>query len=100
MLPQFNTDDRPLSLMQNAWATKLNPLLDHPFFNGHILEKVSLGTGSNVVNHLLNRKLLGWVIVRRRANATVYDTQDTNALPDKTLTLVASTNVVVDIFVF
>jgi hypothetical protein len=86
--------------LQTKWAAVLEPLLSTPMLSGSILKRVSLSTGSNTVNHGLARELQGWFIVRQRASATIYDTQDSNALNDRTLVLVSSANVVVDIFVF
>lgn len=86
--------------MQNAWATQLNPLLANPLAQGQLLKSVSLVSGSNSINHKLGRKLQGWIIVRLRASATVYDTQDANQSPAVTLQLTASAPVTVDLWVF
>ena len=86
--------------MQNRWAAILNPVISNPSSQSHILHNLVLGMGSNVINHLLGRKLVGWRIVRLRAAATVYDTQDASVHPDLTLTLVASAPVTVDLEVF
>lgn len=100
-LPQFQSDDKDFQLMQNAWATQLNPVIANPLNNVNILKSVSLASGNNVVNHLLGRKLQGWFIVRMRSvAAAIYDTQDSNSSPSLTLQLNASAAVVVDIGVF
>lgn len=99
-LPNFQSDDQVFQLMQNAWATQLNPLLKNPLSNGIILQSQSLATGANVVNHKLGRKLQGWFMVRQRASANIFDTQDTNTSPTLTLNLTSSAPVVVDIYVF
>ena len=52
------------------------------------------------IHHGLGRPVLGWVIVRRRSSSTVYDEQDDNPAPAKTLRLNASSSVVVDLWVF
>lgn len=56
--------------------------------------------GSNTIQHKLDRKLQGWVFVRKGAAAEVYDTQDTNTTPDRTLVLVSDAAVTVNIYVF
>lgn len=89
-----------LDMMQVRWATELNPLLANPLTNGLLLKNVALASGANVVNHKLQRPLQGWIPVRLRASATLYDTQDTNQTPTLTLNLVASAAVVADIWVF
>lgn len=84
----------------NKWASILNPIVSNPANNSLILKNQSLTTGANVINHKLGRILQGWIIVRQRALASVYDTQDTNQMPQLTLNLVSSANVTVDIEVF
>jgi hypothetical protein len=100
LLPQFKTDDQDLSLMQNRWASILNPLLSNPSLNSSILKNVSLSTGSNIIPHRLGRVLQGWRIVRQRASASIYDNQDNNQMPQFNLTLVSSAPVTVDLEVF
>lgn len=89
-----------LSLMQTKWAQILNVLLRNPSLNCSILAKVPLAEGSNTINHLLGRRLTGWRIVRQRAAAEIYDTQDSNPNPTQTLLLTASAAAVVDLEVF
>jgi hypothetical protein len=97
MLPQ----KLPWELAQTIWATQLNPLIANPMANGVILKSVQLTSGTNIVNHKLQRKLQGWYITRMRdVAASIYDTQDTNNYSELTLALVSSTPVVVDILVF
>lgn len=100
MLPIFKSEDKDLMLLQTKWSSQLNKVIDSAMSQGQILKDVSLVSGANIINHKLGRKLIGWYLTRVRANVTVFDTQDTNQMPDLTLTLTASGNVTVDIFVF
>jgi len=99
-LPIFKSDSNEMGLMQTAWATQLNPLIANPICNGKVLKNVELSSGANVINHLLGRKLQGWILTRQRSSATIYDTQDANKFPELTLQLTSSAAVVVDIYVF
>ncbi len=99
-LPKFHTEDQSLALLQTSWASQLDPLLQNPITEGHLLPSVSLTTGANVINHRLGQKLQGWVLTRQRAVGSVYDTQDSNNMPQLTLQLTSSANMVVDIYVF
>lgn len=99
-LPIFQTSDRVLSQLQTQWSSQLNALLSSPSLNTSILKRVSLASGTTVINHLLGRDLQGWRIVRKRAAADIYDNQDQNQTPDLTLILVSSAAVVVDLEVF
>lgn len=89
-----------LAQTQNTWATALDPLISRPANNSIIIKDQALKSGANVINHRLGRKLQGWTLVRIRASATVYDTQDANVMPELTLQLTASADVTVDIEVF
>lgn len=87
-------------LMQTRWAGLLDPLLGNPSVNSLILTEISLAIGSNSVNHTLGRKLTGWRVIRIRSAASIYDTQDSNQMPELTLLLTSSAAVVVDLEVF
>ena len=100
MLPYIQSTSRELSQLQTTWASQLNPVLQLPLTQGIILSDVKLVAGANVINHLLGRKLQGWVPVRVRSSATFFDTQDANTSPQLTLQLTASANCVVDLLVF
>lgn len=99
-LPIFQTESRDLGMLQTKWASILNPIVNAQQNKSIILENVSLINGITKVNHLLGRKLQGWKIVRQRASASIYDTQDSNSTPELTLSLVSNAAVVVDIEVF
>lgn len=99
-LNTFISDDNSLMLLQKQWIPQLNGLLRNPSLQSTILQKVSLHAGPNTINHLLSRNLQGWRIVRQRAQASIYDTQDSNPSPNLTLILVSSATVEVDIEVF
>lgn len=99
-LPVFQTPDQVLTLLQTTWAKDLNALLAQPWLRGSVLQSIPLISGDNTINHLLSRKLQGWWLVRQRSSANVYDKQDTNPMPNKTLVLNSSAPVVVDILVF
>ena len=94
------TTDRNTNQLQSNIAQALNPLLNNALLQGSIIKGVSLSVGSNSVNHGLNRKLQGWIIIRKRASSDIYDTQDSNSSPDKTLQLTASVAVTVDLYCF
>jgi len=96
MLPQKLT----LDLMQNQWASQINPVIDNPLSKPIFLKNVLLTTGTNTINHKLGRPLQGWFTTRVRASVTIYDQQDTNQTPGLTLVLVASAPASVDLGVF
>lgn len=101
-LPQFQSDDRDFQLMQNRWASIINPIVNNPANQSLILKNIVLLSAStpNVVNHLLGRTLQGWSVIRQRASAIIWDTQDTNSSSQLTLNLRTSADVTVDLEVF
>lgn len=100
-LPIFHAfDEKNFGLLQTNWASQINPLLGNPVANGIILKNVALINGTTVVNHLLGRRLQGWVVTRQRAAASIYDLQDQNQMQNLTLVLSSSASVVVDIYVY
>lgn len=69
--------------------------------NGVLLQSISLSTGgTNAVEHKLGRAPSGWILVRKRSTADVWDSQDTNIFKTKSLALECSANVIVDLWVF
>jgi hypothetical protein len=101
-LPQFQSSDQNFQLMQNRWGSILNPIVTRSQNQSIILKKIQLFAASNpnIINHLLQQPLQGWKIVRQRAAASIYDSQDTNSSPQLTLYLQTSADVLIDLEVF
>ena len=99
-LPVFKDPNKNLMLLQTNWAQQLNPIIQSPINGNVILKSIALKTGLNVINHLLGRDLQGWIPVRRRAEAQIWDTQDSNPNPQLTLYLNSSADATVDLVVF
>ena len=92
--------DRKLDKVQKNVEQALTPLLQSLVLDGVFLQNVQLSSGVNNVAHQLGRRLNGWIIVRKRANAQIWDEQDSNATPTRTLRLQASADAIVDLWVF
>ena len=89
------------SKLQERLDEYFAPLTSSVVIDGVLLKNISLGSGSvNEISHKLGRELIGWVVVRQRGNAQVWDTQDANTLKTKTLWLNTSANVSIDLWVF
>lgn len=87
----------PLNLLETKWASILNPIISNPMTNMAILKDVSLVTGTNIINHLLQQMQLGWIITDIQGAATIYRNA---AFNDLTLSLHSSAPVTVSIGVF
>lgn len=96
-LPQLDSFD----LINTVWGRYLNPLLASPIATPTMLKNIALVSGqTNTINHLLGKVLTGWIVIRQDASSIIWDSQDSNPLPDKTLQLLCSSNVTVNMLVF
>lgn len=103
VLPKFNvtnTQDVDLATVQRNLVRVLQPVFNTPILGGNLLTQQTLAVGANSINHGLGRTLNGWQIVRQRAQADIWDSQDTNKTPQLTLALNSSAIVIVDIYCF
>lgn len=92
---QLNWEDA-----DNKWAAILNPVLSNPLVNGRLVSDVTLKVGTNEVNHKLQRKLQGWIVVGINGIAQIYDAQASNQRPELTLTLISDAVVNCKLWVF
>jgi hypothetical protein len=99
-LTQFQSNDKDFQLLQNSWATVLNPIVNNPSNQSILLKNIVLASGDNTINHLLGRALQGWIVIRKSAAADIFDKQSANQMPDKTLVLNSSAAVTVSLEVF
>lgn len=98
---KIQADDATINKLQENVDEFLLPITNSAIIDGILLTGVVLTTGTtNQVEHKLQRPPLGWIIVRQRANASIWDSQDSNNLKGRLLFLECSANVTVDIWVF
>ena len=87
-----------LARVSAAVAKTLAPIVAKTHLDSQILEGVALTAGAvNQVPHRLGRRLRTWKDVRKRADARLWDSQDTGKSPDRFLYLNTSADVVVDL---
>lgn len=98
--PHIQSDSREVNMLQDNIINALNPLLSLPLSDSNLIRGVELLTGSNSINHGLGRPLIGWILTRKDADENVYDNQSNNPLPERTLLLVSTGDVSVDVMVF
>jgi hypothetical protein len=89
-----------LDQMQTKWAAEIDPLLKNPTNSSVLLKNIDLVVGQNIIDHKLGRALQGWTVTRKRAAASIYDLQDTNPHPSRTLILFSDAVVTIDLSVF
>ena len=98
---KINTLDPELVKVQGNIQEYLRGITTNPLLDGVRVTGISLSaSGTTPVEHTLGREPLGWILIRKRGTADVWDSQDTNALPSRTLALNCSVNVEVDLWIF
>lgn len=93
-------DDKVLNRVQDQIARVVNPLVTAPMLQLSVLPSLTLVAGLNTINHGLGRPVQGWAVLRARGAIMCYDKQDTNRTPEKTLLLVASAPITIDLGVY
>jgi hypothetical protein len=96
-LPIFQTKDKSFALMQQSWKAAITPVIQNELNQGLPIQNIELAIGDNVINHLLSRKQLGWMITDIDGSAVIFRSA---ALNDKTLTLNSTAAVIVNLWVF
>lgn len=95
------TEDDLLNRVQDRISDVIAAIQLSDIIDGVSLRNVSLVAGQdNFVNHKLNRKLRGWIVTRVRGNSVLWDLQDDNDAPTRTLNLRCSQDVIIDLWVF
>lgn len=87
----------PYEMMQQKWASLLNPILLNPLNSIGIIENYKLNAGVNIINHMLGQLPQGWFLVDKQGPGDIYRTAP---YTDIQLTLTSTTAVVVSIGVF
>lgn len=96
-LPIFKDQNQNFMLHQTSWKAAILPVLNNEINQGILLENITITTGINVINHLLGRKQIGWIITDKNSNANLYRSVELN---NKTLTLTSDANSIISLWVF
>lgn len=98
---KLDIPDQIMSRLQDNVDSAINQLPSIQPIQGLLLRNISLSSsGANSVSHKLGRRLVGWQVVRQRASAIIWDSQDSNTSDDLILVLNCSANVTIDLWVF
>lgn len=90
----------PWELANPKWAATLNPVLANPLIDGNLLSGIKVVAGQNVINHGLQRKLQGYIVVMNSGAITYHDNQSQNSRQDLTILFVSSGTATISIYVF
>lgn len=96
---QIKSDDYELMRVQDNVNAALIPIQTAQIIDGQVLKNISLITGQpNIINHKLNRNLVGYIVIRKDTNADVWDSS--SSTPALTILLYTDVNCKVDLYVF
>lgn len=95
------TDDPLQQRLQDAIALSFSQFEKLPQLDSVIIEDIDLTIAvDNQVQHSLQRRVIGWQIIRINAAATVYESPTVNTLPSSTIILRTTANCKVSILFF
>jgi hypothetical protein len=100
-LKKVSSNNKEINQIQENVEQALTPIIASQIVDGVIIKNKQIESGKvNLIAHKLGREPLGYIIIRKRADSRIWDTQDTNKNKKTTLALQCSTTVHVDIWVF
>ena len=97
---QLATGSAPVDQVQGYIATALNPLLQLPFASGNRIQDVEITTADTIVDHGLEQKPEGWIILKQNAAQVIYESATVNDFSKTTVILKAGGTVTCDLFFF
>ena len=86
--------------VQGYIATALNPLFQLPFASGNRVKDLDFTTADTIVDHGLEQKPEGWLILKQDAAQVIYESATTNDFPETTIIMKAGGTVTADLFFF
>ena len=81
-------------------ATALNPLFQLPFASGNRVQDQEITTADTIVDHGLEQKPEGWIILKQNAAQVIYESATVNDFPETTVILKAGGTITADLFFF
>lgn len=88
----------PWDLAQTKWSSILNPIIALPILGGNQINDVNLVASKPLaINHLLQRMPQGWFLVDKTTNSQVWRTAP---FTNTTITLEASANTTIDLYIY
>ena len=79
--------------------TIIQEIQSSEILTSNIVKNISIGTSATQVAHGLNREPIGWIIIKKSANADVWE-PSVSSSPSRLISLVSNTSVTVSIMFF
>ena len=97
---QLSTGNASIDQVQGYIATAINPLFQLPFASGNRVQDQDLSTADTIVDHGLEQKPEGWIVLKQDAAQVIYESATVNDFPETTVILKAGGTVTADLFFF
>lgn len=96
---KIQSPDRITTQIQDNIEQAINELNRSEILAGRLVQNIVIVSGTpKSVDHRLNRKFKGWIVVEKGAEADIWSSVATS--PEKTLILNSSANVTCSLWVF
>ncbi len=99
-IPLIQVQDTSQNRFNQTVKQNFDLLQKIPFLDGNFLTAVSLSSGTNVINHGLQRAYISYLLGKTSSPATVYDSTPASMDKSLQLQLTVSADVTIDIWVF
>ena len=97
---QLSTGNASIDQVQGYIATAINPLFQLPFASGNRVQDLDITTADTIVDHGLEQKPEGWIVLKQDAAQVIYESATVNDFPETTVILKAGGTVTCDLFFF
>lgn len=97
---QLSTGNASIDQVQGYIATAINPLFQLPFASGNRVQDLDITTADTIVDHDLEQKPEGWIVLKQDAAQVIYESATVNDFPETTVILKAGGTVTADLFFF
>ena len=97
---EIQAKEDSVNRLQKNIKTAINPVLALPFSAGVHKKDVAITTSDTLVNHGLDRQMVGYFVTKQNADTNIFVSTTTNTLPNRQVILKAGSSVTADLFFF
>ncbi len=97
---EIQAKEDSVNRLQKNIKTALSPVFNLPFSSGVHKTDVSIGTSDTLVNHGLDRNMVGYFVTQQNADTNIFVSTTANTMPSRQVILKAGATVTADLFFF
>jgi len=95
----YNNDQDFQQLQSNIEAAFLH-IISKEIFGGSLKKDIAITTADTFIDHPLDREPNGWIIVRKNANADIWESSTINTFKERIIILKSDATVTASIWFF